>query len=101
MSPCGSTAKFWRQSPYYYYYYVGAKTASPVTPNVKLAHSSYPKWRGYDTSVYGVNSGKYSIYGGTRGTSGLEAAARTYPTLLNGCRRDLCSRGSLVTQTRS
>lgn len=66
MSPCGSTAKFWRQSPYYYYYYyyVGAKTASPVTPNVKLAHSSYPKWRGYDTSVYGVNSGKYSIYGG-------------------------------------
>ena len=54
--------KFWRQSPYYLN--LGAKTASGSTPNVKLMHSSAPNTRWYDTSVYGVSAGTYSIYGG-------------------------------------
>lgn len=54
--------KFWRQSPYYLY--LGAKTASALNKYVQLSHSSTPVWRGYDTSVYGVAAGTYSIYGG-------------------------------------
>ena len=53
---------FWRQSPYYLSF--PSKTASAATKDVKTGHSSYPNWRGYDTSVYGVNAGQYSIYGG-------------------------------------
>jgi hypothetical protein len=63
--------RFWRQSPYYVN--VGTRTASSANQDVKLAHSSKPYKRGYDTDVYGVSGGQYSIYGGytwVRGTGG-------------------------------
>jgi len=54
--------RFWRQDPYYYN--VGTRTASSANQDVSLSHSSNPNKRGYDTSVYGISGGKYSIYGG-------------------------------------
>jgi hypothetical protein len=56
------TVKFWRQSPYYLN--LGQAPADAAHPDSGvLAHSSYPNWRGYDTSVYGNAAGTYSIYG--------------------------------------